>query len=274
MRSWSMTASPASLAKWLQRPVNGAVTSMPSPASALATRSEASSSCMSSGSSRAAMIDEAPAAFSLPTSSADRRRPLAKLMPFARQLCARMAPVASSIGVSPNLMHRSSRRRYFWRSERLEAAGTDFDDLAEDRDGNLGRRLGADIEADRPMDAGEHLVADADLGQPLLALGVGALAAQRADIEDVRLQRRLERRVVQLGVMRERDDRGRCVEPHRLEGLVGPILDHLDARKALRRRPGAARIDDGDVEFEHRRHRRQTLRDVHGTNDDQPWRRH
>ena len=44
MRSWSTTARPELLAKWLQRPVNGAVTSMPSPAKALATVAAASSS--------------------------------------------------------------------------------------------------------------------------------------------------------------------------------------------------------------------------------------
>jgi len=52
---------------------------------------------------RAATTVDTPAALSLATSSAESRRPLEKLIPLARQLCARMAPVASSIGVSPNL---------------------------------------------------------------------------------------------------------------------------------------------------------------------------
>jgi hypothetical protein len=76
---------------------------------------------------------------------------------------------ASSIGVSPNLTPRRPSVR-----AALRAARPHLDDLAEDRDGDLGRRLGADVEADRPMDARELLVGDAGLGQPFLALGVGA----------------------------------------------------------------------------------------------------
>ena len=121
------------------------------------------------------------------------------MTPLARQLCARMAPAASSIG----RLAESHAAATLGAGQRLEAARPHLDDLAQDRHGDLGRRLGADVEADRAVDAGELLVGDAGLGQPLLALGMGAPAAQRADIEGIRLERRLERRIVELGIVRQ-----------------------------------------------------------------------
>ncbi len=114
------------------------------------------------------------------------------------------------------------------------------------------------------MDPGELFLGDARLGQAILALGMGAPAAQRPDIEDVGPERRLERGIVELGIVGQRHHGRRDVEAHLLEGLVGPVLHDLDAGKAVGRGPGAAWIDDGDVEVEHGGHRRQALRDVHG----------
>jgi hypothetical protein len=51
------------------------------------------------------------------------------------------------------------------------------------------------------MDAGERVVADALLFEPLDAAAVRLLRAERADIEAVALERVSECRVVDLGIM-------------------------------------------------------------------------
>src|SRR5207302_11466730 len=130
--------------------------------------------------------------------SGERTRPFLSTARSSRRLCARIAPSASPIGTSPNLIYSTlqplSRRKpgptcqpLRWRrrgsrlspGKRLEECGTaraassrfprrlvlclaqHLGHLAKDRHGNLGLRHGADREADRAMDAGELGVAEA-----------------------------------------------------------------------------------------------------------------
>ena len=98
----STTQRPATSAWKLARPVKARPRLTWSPASDRATASAASFSAMSPGSSRAATTLVRPEAASAATSSAERTRPFLKVRSASLRLCARMAPAASSSGVSPN----------------------------------------------------------------------------------------------------------------------------------------------------------------------------
>ncbi len=110
--------------------------------------------------------------------------------------------------------------------------------------------------------------------QPLDAPGMRLPRAERADIEAVARERVRERRVVDLGIVRERDKGGVAVDVERRQRHVRPLRDHLDVRKALDRSEGGARIDDGHVIAEQLPDRRQRLADVHRAGDDELRRRH
>ena len=73
-------------------------------------------------------------------------------------------------------------------------------------------------------------------------------AAQRADIEAAGVERRLQREIVDLGIMRERGERGVAVERPRLQHVLRPFGMERHVGKAVRRGEGRARIDDLDVE--------------------------
>ena len=115
------------------------------------------------------------------------------------------------------------------------------DDLAEDRDRDLGRRDGADIEPDRSMDACEIPLAEPGGGEALHPPAVGFLRTERPDIEAIGFEGRDQRRVVQLRVVGEGHHRRAEIGLQRGEGLVRPIGAELDAGKALIGRKGAAR---------------------------------
>ncbi len=96
------------------------------------------------------------------------------------------------------------------------------------------------------MDAGHLLVGDALGAQPLGAVGVRALRAHRADVAGVRLQRGLERRDVELVVVREDADGRSLVHVRAREELVGPLDDQLvHVGEALARDELGARVADG-----------------------------
>ena len=92
--------------------------------------------------------------------------------------------------------------------------------------------------------------------EPLEARRMRLPAAERADIKDIGLQSRLQRRVIELGIVSERDDRCRGIEADLLEGFVGPVLHHLHAGEAAVGGEGAPGIDDGYVEIHQGRHRK------------------
>ena len=95
--------------------------------------------------------------------------------------------------------------------------------------------------------------------QPLDAPAVGFARAERADVEAVALERMQQRRIVDLRVVGQRDERRVAVDAERRQRRVGPLGDHLHVGKALRARERGARIDDGHVIAEQRRDRRQRL---------------
>ena len=87
------------------------------------------------------------------------------------------------------------------------------------------------------------------------------------------MKRDRERRVVDLGVMRQEADRGIAVERRLGERFIGPLGDNWSVGKAIRRRKRGARIDDRYVKACDLRDRRQRLRDMHGPDEGQPRRR-
>src|SRR5207302_9970729 len=107
------------------------------------------------------------------------------------------------------------------------AAVPGSDDLGQDRHRRLRLRLGAEVEATRPRDALELGFVDAGVDQPLAAALLVAARAERADIERLGPERRLQRRDVELVVVREDDDRGRVVGCDLLDRLLGPGDDDL-----------------------------------------------
>ncbi len=62
-----------------------------------------------------------------------------------------------------------------------------------------------------PLDARQRGVVVAEFAQPLQPRGMGAAGAERADVEGLRLQRAVQRRVVQLRIVRQGDDGGAAV---------------------------------------------------------------
>ena len=107
---------------------------------------------------------------------------------LSRSECAAMAPSASASGTGPNFIVCSGGDAFG-----LAAAAKRRDDLREDGDGDLGRRLRADVDADRRVDALDVGGGGALRDQPLDALAVRLPAAERADIERARRERREDR---------------------------------------------------------------------------------
>src|SRR5437867_1279824 len=97
------------------------------------------------------------------------------------------------------------------------------------------------------MNAPERFIAHALPLEPLEAARVRLLRAERADIETVARQRVRERRIVDLGIVRERDERRVVIDAERRQRLVGPLRDHLDVWEALVGRERSAWINDDDV---------------------------
>ena len=148
---------------------------------------------------------------------------------------ARSAAVASAASSTTWMRPFASRRRPPSRPARTA------DDLGQDGDGGLLRRVRADVEADRPRDALELLVADARLAQAVAALLLRAAGAERADVADAAPQRARDGRVVQLGIVREHRDVILGPQLDLVVALLGPLHDELVrptgcARRSRRRR--------------------------------------
>src|SRR6185503_14918225 len=134
-----------------------------------------------------------PAAAINSTSAGDSSRPFFSTAEPSFKLCARIAPAASPSGTLPNLIRGTSlpqsRRKpgptdqspgsreggsrlspglRIFQSCRLGlvALAQHLGHLAEDRHRDLGLRYGADIEADRRVDARQLVVAEAEFAQP------------------------------------------------------------------------------------------------------------
>ena len=106
-----------------------------------------------------------------------------------------------------------------------------FDDRGEDGDGDLARRRGADVGADRRLDPVDRDLRDARRLQPLDAPCMRLPAAKRADVEAAGPERRDQRPVVDLRVVGDDAERGIGVERAAPSG-------HPPAIRRGGRRPG------------------------------------
>ena len=120
------------------------------------------------------------------------------------------------------------------------AAGPYGEDLGQDRERRLLLRVGADVEAARAHDPVELLLRHARLEQAAPAALGRPARAERADVERLALERRLQRRLVELVVVGQDDD-GRLVVGRDLgDRLLRPLLDqHVGRRHALGRQEHA-----------------------------------
>ena len=125
-------------------------------------------------------------------------------------------------------------------------------------------------QTDRRMNARDIGIRGALRLQPFAALGMGLSRAERADIEAVALEGVQQRRIVDLGIMRHRDERGVVIDIERRQRHVGPFGDQRHVRKSLGAGKGGARIDHRHVVIQRARQRRQRLADMNRADDDEP----
>ncbi|CAK7261615.1 protein of unknown function (plasmid) [Shinella sp. WSC3-e] len=102
---------------------------------------------------------------------------------------------------------------------------------------------------------------------------MGFGASQRTDVEAARVQRRHQREVIDLGIMRQRRDCGEGVQRLRLHNVLRPFGVKRDTGKTIRRGESRAWIDDFHVISGDLGDRGQSLADMHRANDDQARRR-
>src|SRR5690606_8465615 len=140
----------------------------PSPATALAMRPAATSSDISSASSRATTTSPMPAASSAAASVGPTVVPLRSTKSPWRMVWTVTPPMASRGASGPHFMPPSSCLFGLYLAQ-PQCRG----DLAHDRHRDLGRRHRADIEPDGRMDRGDLRLRDAGGAQPLDARGVG-----------------------------------------------------------------------------------------------------
>ena len=98
--------------------------------------------------------------------------------------------------------------------------------------------------------------------------------SETSDIEGVAGKRRLQSRVVNLGIMCQRYHGRSRVEPEFGHGLVGPCCPAIASREPFGGAEHRPRVDDGDIIPGLPRHRRQKLGDVDAAHDDNAARRH
>jgi hypothetical protein len=154
------------------------------------------------------------------------------------------------------------------------APGAHGERLGQDRDGGLGRRVGAEVEAGGAVDPLELLVRQARLEELVAPLRLRPARADRADVEGVGREGGLERGDVELEVVREHHDRGAVVGREPCERDVGPLDEELvRARDPLPGREGGARVDAGRVPAEQLRRSAERLGQVDRADDDEPRRR-
>ncbi len=123
---------------------------------------------------------------------------------------------------------------------------------------------------DRRMDARDVGIRRALRLQPLRSLGVGLSRAQCADIEAIAFEGVQQRRIVDLGIVRHRDERRVMIDVERRQRDIRPFGDQRHVGKALGTGERRARIDHRDVIVKRTRQRRQRLADMDRADDDQP----
>lgn len=119
------------------------------------------------------------------------------------------------------------------------------DDFCQDGKCDLLRALGAEIQSDRSVQSGKRRFRDAGPSKALDTGGVGFSAAQDTDVEGGAGESRNDRRVIDLGIVRENGHSGRWRQFKVGECLLRPGLDQpVDVGKSLFRRKHAPWIDD------------------------------
>ena len=126
------------------------------------------------------------------------------------------------------------------------------DDLGQDRQGGLGGRAAAEVEADRATQARE-------LGLPVTpasssrgaSIGLGLARPDGADVAAAAAERLDDGRLVELDVVGQHGDRVGRTEADLVGDLVGPADDELvDIREAFRGGERRAAVDDDGLEAE------------------------
>ena len=126
-----------------------------------------------------------------------------------------------------------------------------------------------------PGDALQLLVRDARGAQAVAALLLRAARAERSDVADAAAQRACDRRVVQLGIVREHDDVILGPEVDLVVALLGPLDDELAGRRdALGGRERAPRIDHDRAPAERGGHAAERVGRVHRADHHEARRRH
>src|SRR6185295_14598297 len=130
----------------------------------------------------------------------------------------------------------------------LPSAGTarHFDDLGQDRHGDLRGTLGADGETDGRVDALQLVRSETGRRQSLQTLGMRAARAQRADVKTRRAQGCRQRLVVDVRSVGEGDDRRARIEPELVERSFWPFRHGRAGAEALLAGKHRARVDDYD----------------------------
>jgi len=139
----------------------------------------------------------------------------------------------------------------------------DLRDLRENRNRDLLRRLGTDIETDRAVDPSDLSGAPAVVSEPSLTLAVCAAAAHGADIARRRRTYLRKHWSLEPGVMAEQNDIRSPIELDSLKNGIRPTnyeLVHIG--KALICCPGGACVGDDHSEAEMLGDDRQRLRNV------------
>jgi hypothetical protein len=101
------------------------------------------------------------------------------------------------------------------------------DDLGGDGDGCLLGGVGAEVEADRGVQAGELVVGYADCAQGVEAVVMGASGAHDADVADREVEGQVQEGDVELGVVGEDADGGAGVDFGVFQVAVGPVDDYF-----------------------------------------------
>ena len=115
--------------------------------------------------------------------------------------------------------------------------------------------------------------AESGLMKAVQAFGMGASAAQRANVKYRCAKCDVQRRIVDLGVVGQGCHGGAMIEFECLQGIVWPCVENTDAREPCRIGPGTTWIDDGDIVADSLRQGCQGLSDMDRADDDktQGW---
>ncbi len=120
------------------------------------------------------------------------------------------------------------------------------------------------------MDARDIILPEPRRLQTCHTFRMGPRGPQTAQIKHRRLQRSLNRGVIQFGIMGQGHDRRARVQPHSLQRLIGPIVRNHRVGEPLGRSKGGPRVHQRHVIAAGACHRQQVLRDMHPADDDHP----